>query len=286
VAFVISFVLVSGYPNLVMVVSKYLPYFFGQNPLGENLWTASGVMPNFIETIHLIGIWPLSADFRFALPNGTYRVLGEIILLVAGLLLGKAPKSLQGLGIVGLGLYAALSFSGTYLNFKVVGLSAPLVSFVVFFSLIDLIPASWRVGTWFGGGCLLGTLLLSYSFSIQSVHSQNVVTSGYINDLLTLKKQYLDKHDVLLLDTMEFASYIMEDAKDFSPMTQYLHRPWPGSSVDLVVLNRNTRQMAEEYLAKHKLDDGMSIIVDRSCLISEFKQWEIYRVCRKQVERS
>jgi hypothetical protein len=134
-------------------------------------------------------------------------------------------------------------------------------------------------------------LLFSYSISIQSLHSQNVVTNSQINDLLTLKKLYVDKRDVLLLDTMDFASYIIDDSSDFSPMTQYLHRPWNGKSVDLIIVNRKNREKAKEYLAQQKINHGTSeagasLEVRKSCRISHYKQWDIYRACYSEVAQS
>jgi hypothetical protein len=285
---VLTLSLVSAYPNLISFISKFLPYFFGQNPLGENLWAASGVMPGYIETIHIIGIWPLASDFRAALPDGTYKVIGAISLLVAGMLLSKAPRSMQGLSIVGIVLYTALSFSGTYLNFKVLALAAPLISFAVFFAVIDLVPVSKKRVTGLVGCSFVTLLLFSYSRSIKSFHSQNIVTKSQIDDLLALKKLYVDTHDVLLLDNMEFASYVIDDLKDFSPFTNYLYRPWNGSSVDLVIVNRGNREKAKEYLAQQKMgmpgkegavSTEIALALSRSCRVSHFKQWDIYRIC-------
>jgi hypothetical protein len=280
--------MLSVYPNFIFLISKFLPYFIGQNPLGENLWAAAGVMPGYVETIHILGIWPLASDFRAALPDGSFKVLGAIALIAAGILIGRAPRPLQGLSLVGLVLYFGLSFTGTYLNFKALALGAPLVSFAIYCSIFNLVHPSNKVLSFVVGVALLSTVLFSYQKALPSFHRNNIVSKSQIDDFLALKKLYIDKNNVLLLDKMEFASYIIDDLSDFSPLTNYLHRPWPGTTVNMVIVNRNYRDIAKGYLTQQKMllpgsGEGpaseANLILQRPCRVSHFKEWDIYRIC-------
>jgi hypothetical protein len=269
---ILTISLLSVFPNLQTLVMKFLPYFVGYNPLGENLWAASGVLPQYIDVLHLSGIWPFAGDFRFFVPDGNLRVKISLFLVLVGALLNTRLSNYKILYIsVGI-IVLAISFSGTYLYFKVVAMVAPLILFGIYYHIALLLKNNRMV-------LQLAVLMLclalngySYYLGVPSLHAANVVTKEQVEDLMLLKSTYVDKFNVLVLDKMEFASYIIDDLQDFSPLTNYLYRPWSGQEVDYIIVSRKDRSQAREYLV-----NTAGISLSRTRMLKRLKGWDVYR---------